>query len=144
MLRKKHLCISIAIVIFAIIIISAFIAMARKEANPAISYQPKSEKPLKLENSDYRIKNEEYLKEVCGTIIIEYYQKYGTMPESLEDAMVCLDRRLPHRGDYYGGATLYKRINDHSFSFIAFGKNEKSDFGKGDDIVVTYDTDKWL
>lgn len=75
--------------------------------------------------------------------IIEYYQKYGTMPESLEDAMVCLDRRLPHRGDYYGGSTSYERINDHSFSFIAYGKNEKYDFGKGDDIVVTYDTDKW-
>lgn len=129
MFQKKHTVTFVTVAIFGVIIGLMLTLLYKEATNP--------------ENS-YRAKNEKYLKERCGTIVIEYYQKYGTMPESLEDAMVCLDRRLPHRGDYYGGATLYKRINDHSFSFIAYGKNEKYDFGNGDDIVVTYDTDKWL
>lgn len=129
MFQKKHTVTFVTVAIFGVIIGLMLTLLYKEATNP--------------ENS-YRAKNEKYLKERCGAIIIEYYQKYGTMPESLEDAMVCLDRRLPHRGDYYGGSTSYERINDHSFSFIAYGKNEKYDFGKGDDIVVTYDTDKWL
>lgn len=66
MFQKKHTVTFVTVAIFGVIIGLMLTLLYKEATNP--------------ENS-YRAKNEKYLKERCGAIVIEYYQKYGTMPE---------------------------------------------------------------
>ena len=90
-----------------------------------------------------RAKNEKYLKETLGLIILDYAKKHGEVPENFEEAHDESGIVLPNRGDYFGQSLAYRKIGKMSFYLHSYGANRRDDGGKGDDIYVEYKSGVW-
>ena len=62
----------------------------------------------------------------------------GKVPASLEDALTVSGTVLSHRGDAYGHHLSYFRIDDRAFFLHSVGKNDKDEYGLGDDLQLCY------
>lgn len=91
-----------------------------------------------------RQKNAEYMRNRLGEIVMEYFEKHGSIPEGFGIALSVSDKRLPNRGDYYGRSMVYQKLAGDSFRFVAFGQNGEYDDGNSDDVVVKYADGTWM
>jgi hypothetical protein len=82
--------------------------------------------------------NRAYIKDKLGGIVLSYKQKHGQLPQTFEQAHDDSKITLLNRGDLYGGAIVYEKVNDNSFYFLSFGANGRDDNGQGDDLKVEY------
>lgn len=90
-----------------------------------------------------RQKNVEYMRNMLGQIVVEYFEKHGSIPDGFEIALNDSGKTLPNRGDYYGRSMVYQKLSDDSFRFVAFGQNGEYDDGESDDVVVKYADRAW-
>jgi hypothetical protein len=81
--------------------------------------------------------NEAYLRSI-GWRIIEYHQKFGSLPVSIDECIDRLSITLSHRGDVAGSTLLYYAIGGSSFVLRSVGKNGVDDCGTGDDVELLY------
>lgn len=90
-----------------------------------------------------RSANVNFLKNVVGDVVLEYYRKHGHMPDGIEEALVATNRTLPNRGDVHGHSLLYIKESDDTFVLMSAGANNRFEAGLGDDVVLKCSSRSW-
>lgn len=87
--------------------------------------------------------NEQYLKETLGSIILEYQKDTGRLPNTFTEALKKSNKKLSHRGDINGNSMVYEKVNEDQFYIMSYGRNNKFEHGKGDDLILFYTKESW-
>jgi len=85
--------------------------------------------------------NEDYL-DYLASLVIQYQNKKGSVPESFGQAHAESGVTLPNRGDKNGRSLAYVGFQPDAFMFRSYGENNKDDFGLGDDFDIYYIAEK--
>jgi len=81
--------------------------------------------------------NEDYLN-YLASLVIQYQNKHGAVPESFDQAHSESGVVLPNRGDKYGRGLAYVDFQPDAFMFRSYGENNQNDLGFGDDLDIYY------
>ena len=90
-----------------------------------------------------RSQNCTYIQDTLGSIVLDFKEEHGHLPDSFEEAHKDSGVVLPNRGDAFGRSLIYKKTGEDSFYFLSYGPNNEFEDGLGDDLKVEYQSG-WL
>lgn len=81
--------------------------------------------------------NEDYMS-YLASLVLQYQNKHGAVPEYFELAHTESGVVLPNRGDKYGRGLAYVGFQPDAFMLRSYGENNQNDLGLGDDLDIYY------